>query len=197
MKTKHLYLGICGYPECGKNTFADFFVACAEDAGVAAYLIDDGRPLRDACKTLYGVSEEDVTTHEGKRRIVKVLDGEYAVRDLLGTLGNLLEDHYGQQIVPWMAMQKAEKEYSAPSIIVCPSVRKQQPRFYRDHGMVVEIHRDGCEPRYDFDKFETHESHVKIENNQTLPHLAENAAWVFEKARHLLRVKVIDDASGY
>ena len=57
---------------------------------------------------LYGLSWEDVATQEGKRREIEVCGQRYTVRQILGDLGCLLEDKYGSQINPELAVRKCD-----------------------------------------------------------------------------------------
>ncbi len=182
---KHFYIGVCGYSGSGKTTFAEFL---AEEPGVV--IVDDGRPLRDGVKAIFGCSEEDVNTQEGKKRMVSLppstLDDqkEVQVRDLLGSLGNDLEARYGALIMPWMAIQKAEREIKQPSIVVLPSCRKGQGEMIRRaNGIMIEITRDGCEPEFDFDRYDTRLVDFTIENDGLLEGLQTEAAGYFALAK--------------
>ncbi len=156
------YIGLCGYPESGKSLVQKYLFDryCVQP-------IDDGRPLRDACKALYGLSEDDVTTQEGKRRKITLCGQEYEVRDLLGTLGNRLEETYGQQILPELAIAAAEREWGGSSVehFSFGSVRKIQGHTYRKHGgLLIEVVREGTYPRFDFDRYDRGAAHYQLVN---------------------------------
>lgn len=158
-------IGLCGYPESGKSTVQEILYRL-----FGAEPQDDGLPLRGACMSLYGLSWEDVSTQEGKRRITTICGVEHENRALLGHLGNLLEGFYGDQVIPEMALRAALAEqalnFYQPPALSFGSVRKNQGLTYKKHGgIVVEIVRDGTAPRYDFDHYDRSLVDVTIINN--------------------------------
>lgn len=179
MGIKHKYLGVCGFPKSGKSELGRILV---EKHGFT--LVDDGRILRDACKALYDLDEADVTTQEGKARTVLVGDKGIVVRDLLGTLGNLLEFQYGQMIIAELTIARAEKRIEKPSLIVLPSVRKRQGEaIHKVGGKIVELVRSGCKANYDFDHYDGSLVDYTVINDGTVTDLEHKA----DQVVHLLR----------
>lgn len=166
-----VYVALCGAPKAGKSTVAGLL-----ERRYGALIVDDGRPLREACKALYGLSEEDVTTHAGKERQMTVCGQSYTVRQLLGDLGRSLESLYGEFYLPELAVGKAwsHPEVEKIPFFVFPSVRMNQGNYYRSCGntWVIEVTRPGFEPVNDFDLYNrairTHTiKNLAIENWQT------------------------------
>lgn len=156
-------IALCGWPGAGKTEIANFLF---DDFGV--HTMDDGRPLRDAAITLYGLTEWHVSTQEGKASFVEVCGQQVQVRQLLGDLGQMLEDRYGEQIVPEMAMRQVENlRQRHPSARFCfPSVRKTQGLTYRRAGgLVIEVVRAGVHPSpYAFDRYDSSLVDARIVN---------------------------------
>jgi hypothetical protein len=158
--SRPLLVGLCGYPKVGKSTVQNIL---REDYGLIP--VDDGRPLRDIGKLLFGLSEEHVTTQEGKASYVEIEGKTWQVRDILGTLGDLFENTFGQQTIPTacirqsIASWKVQPDESRPYYYrgySFGSVRKVQGKSYRDAGgEVIEITRAGCGPSgYAFDEYD-------------------------------------------
>jgi len=163
-------IALCGNPNSGKSTAQKILEAC----GISP--IDDGRPLRDVCKIMYGLTEAQVTTQAGKAEYVTVCGETYQVRDLLGTAGKLFEERYSEQILPEAALRIAEEHWASLPAghrqhgYSFGSVRKVQGLTYRKHsrGVVMEIVRDGCAPSpYDFDQYDR--SYVSLTVRNPLP----------------------------
>jgi hypothetical protein len=202
-------IAFCGYPECGKSMLQNI---TEELWGYAPR--DDARILRDAAKRLYGLSEDDVSTQDGKKRLIDadamapfseealrdaakslyaldrnaadddvviILDeekrvgeliaelsemiaerhaekrGPVPVRRVLGELGLLLENRYGEYFVPdrtLASLDAAHPEGAPPSSF--GSVRRGQAVPYkRRGGVVIEIRRpDRPTPKEIFDEYD-------------------------------------------
>ena len=81
-------IGICGYPTHGKSTAQRFL----EILGVEAR--DDAEILRSRVMEEFGLSYEDVTTQEGKLKVVSGIGyKQMTVRQLLGDYGQI----YGER----------------------------------------------------------------------------------------------------
>jgi len=146
-----MLIALCGYPSSGKSTVQSFL---SEEFGVIP--VDDGRALRDIAKITLGLSEEDVTTREGKARTIDLLGQKMTIRDYLGRVGSALEAEFGSWIVPEIHARACDPDehYSFGG------VRRDQGRFYQAHGgVVVQVIRPGTGPlvpadTYDIDSIE-------------------------------------------
>lgn len=160
-----MLIALCGYPNSGKSTVQTILT---EEYGVIP--IDDGRALRDIAKITLGLTEDDVTTQEGKTKTVTVLGREMSVRDYLGRIGSALETEFGDWIVPEIHARACDpnKHYSFGS------VRRDQGHFYRAQGgLVVEIRRDGAKPLVPADLYDPAPIRYTIFNNGSLEELHE------------------------
>jgi hypothetical protein len=173
MKTP-LYVALCGAPGAGKTTVADLLVERYD-----GFLVDDGKPLREAAMALYGLSWWHVSTQEGKATTRTVCGKTFTVRQLLGDLGNLLEGFYGQQFMPERAL--AQVDDTVP-LYVFPSCRKTQGLTYLKHGgIVVEITRPGHVPVNDFDRYDQSLVTYRIVNDGDLAALQERVTQLFDR----------------
>lgn len=164
-------VALCGWPKSGKSEIAKIL-----HENLGAQVVDDGRVLRDACKALYGLSESDVSTQEGKAATRQVCGRNFQHRQLLGDLGNLLERYYGEQIIPELTLARLRQEdpylLNAP-LYVFPSVRKTQGITYKAAGgIVVEVRRPGCgDSGNDFDRWDASLVDMVIDNDGSLEDL--------------------------
>jgi hypothetical protein len=143
------YIALCGAPLAGKDEVAQILVN-----RYGAIQVDTAVPLRRGAMELYGLSWEDVATQEGKRREIEVCGQRYTVRQILGDLGCLLEDKYGSQINPELAVRKCDSLPPAP-FYVFSGCRMDQGITYRNHGgHVIEVVRPGFEATHDFDCYD-------------------------------------------
>lgn len=147
-------IGICGFPKAGKSTIQEVL---EDEFGL--YAADDGRILRDFAKRLFGLSELDVSTQEGKKRKTEIEGVEWENRDVLGTLGRIIEQTFGELAIPNAAIREVmnnpvvRSNHRGASF---GSVRKVQGAAYKRHGgVIIEIVRPGCGPTgYDFDEYD-------------------------------------------
>jgi hypothetical protein len=152
-------IALCGYPEVGKTTVQGIL-----ERRYGAVSIDDGRPLREAAKVLYGLSDWHVGTQEGKTALVPVGETQISVRKLLGDLGAYLEmsdpDH-----LPKRAILDAMKAHP-DRVLSFGSVRRSQGQVYQATGaaVVVEIRREGCRPSAFFDEYDRSLVDIVIDN---------------------------------
>jgi len=153
------YIPLCGPPGAGKSETAKIL---ARDWGFVP--IDDSWILREAAKTLYGLTEWHVSTQEGKASQIEVGGEWIAVRTLLGELGLFLEARDPHHI-PKRALEEAVA--ANPGARLCfGSVRRDQARVFKDTGkaLVVEVQRPGFAPINDFDHYDRTLIDVTITN---------------------------------
>jgi hypothetical protein len=169
MTQRPQYVALCGAPESGKTTLAQFL---ASDFG--AELVDDGFCLRAGVSAMFGVPIDHLYDMERKRDVVQVCGKSYTKRQLCGDLGNLLEGFYGDQVIPELTLHSLNRHPKIPFYIF-PSVRKNQGLTYRaeNNGIVIEVTRDGKIPVNDFDHYDRSLIDYTIENNGTIAELRE------------------------
>jgi len=143
------YIALCGYPKAGKSEVQKII---SERYGFLA--IDDSKPLRDAVKILYNLTDWHVTTQEGKATVIKAGDERMTVRKALGDLGKYLEakDPYH---LPRLAIATASAAHPGADFVFA-SVRRDQPLFFRQTGeaLVIEVTRAGTSALNDFDDYD-------------------------------------------
>ncbi len=165
------HIAIVGQPGHGKSTVQKILT----DA-FAYVAVDDGRQIRDMGKMMFGLTEHQVTTQEGKLETVLMPDGRWMkVRDVLGQIGEIFEERFGEYAVPAAAVRCAEA-LDMPSI--CPgftygSVRRTQPNYYKAiGGYVIEVTDPRKHPSpYDFDQYDQSAVNVCIVNDGSLADL--------------------------
>lgn len=155
------FCALNGGPNSGKSTLAE---AMRIHFGIVP--IDDGLPLRNACKELYGLSDWHVGTQEGKKSLVEVCGEIVQVRDLLGKLRLDLQNRHGPGFIPWAAMRLA-RITTGDETTPCSfgSVRGRQGHYYKEAGgIVIEVRRPGFEPINDFDQYDRTLVDLTIDN---------------------------------
>lgn len=157
-------IALCGAPGAGKTTVQQYLISAH---GVLP--VDDGEPMRDFAVRHAGLNRWHVSTQEGKASTVVVPGGKRVqVRDLLGRLGNAIEELLGPDAIPEMAITKCN-DHRAYSF---GSVRKNQGAVYKRHGgLVIEIVRPGYAPTNDFDRYANDCIDFSINNDGGLPAL--------------------------
>lgn len=172
-------IGFVGNPTSGKSTAQEILTELAHYKP-----INDGDVLRRFCIDWLGMTEDDVYTHEGKTGYVEILGKTWQRRDILGTLGQQLEDMFGEHIIPYVATRKLDPagRYSFGS------VRKTQGHFYRSiGGIIIEIVNPLAPPsQYAFDQYDKTAIDYSINNDA----LARGMS--LEDARADLRGKLLD-----
>lgn len=165
-------IGICGFPTHGKSTVQGFL----ELLGVEAR--DDGDILRRQVAEEFNLTWEDVSTQEGKMKVVPGLNGEMmTVRKLLGDYGKILEAKYGQNYIAYQAIEKLREDRERDKSIQPASfgsIRMNQPAAYKEKGgLIIEV----LDPRkpgavHDFDHFDRECVDVQIINDGDISALA-------------------------
>jgi len=154
------FVALCGYPAVGKS---EVQLVLKELYGFQ--IVDDAKPLREAAKILYDLDDWHVSTQEGKATILNLGERRVTVRQVLGELGDHLEESDPYHM-PRRARERAmavdqKAKYSFGS------VRKDQGCFLKDCGgtLVIEVSRSGCKPRGDFDEYDRGCIDFSIEND--------------------------------
>ncbi len=152
------YFALCGLPGAGKSEVQKILW---HDHQVIP--VDDARPLRDAAKVLYNLTEEDVTTQHGKARVIQVGERHITVREVLGELGNYVEAT-DMLHLPKLARLKADEMHPGCRVSF-GSVRRNQGEVFRGaEGLVIEVVRDGIDLINEFDAYDTSLVDIRIHN---------------------------------
>lgn len=164
------FVALCGPPKSGKSTVQKILWNKWDIKP-----IDDGRVVRDLVKRAFSLTENDVSTQEGKMK-EHPLHGAGGERDiwtnrqLLGKLARGLETEFGEFIVPFLTV----KEFCEPSMFnrfSFGSVRRNQGWFYKEHGgIVIEILREPPSGN-DFDLYDQKAIDYTILNDGTFEEL--------------------------
>lgn len=143
------FIALCGNPKSGKSLAQEIL---KELYGTAP--VDDGAPLREFAMQNLGLTRDQVFTQSGKLETVEILGRQWQVRELLGELGNRYEGMFGKDILPFIAINRADQA-KAPSFSF-GSVRRDQGRMYQARGgIVIEIVNPGAGPsNYEFDQYD-------------------------------------------
>lgn len=177
--TRPPYVALCGFPQSGKTTLAEFLVK-----RYGAELVDDGQVLREAAQPLYGLTADDVYTQAGKAKTYELCGKTFTNRQLLGDLGALLEGFYGEQVIPELTFRRLESRKTKgrkPTFYVFPSVRKSQGVTYKTKGgVVVAVTREGTRAVNDFDRYEYNLVDYWLPNNSTIEQFFDEAIDLFE-----------------
>jgi len=142
------FIALCGYPKSGKTEVQKII---SRRYGFVAH--DDSKPLREAAKLLFGLTDWHVYTQDGKASLIDTPAGQVTVRKAMGDLGCYLEDsdefHFPRLALKACNAQKQESRF------VFASVRRNQPIFFKTagHSIVIEVTRQGCRSDDIFDEY--------------------------------------------
>ena len=159
--------GICGHPGAGKSEVQRILRA---PHGYEA--ADEDWPLRDFAIRHFGMSRHDVSSQAGKARWTSVTGGaRIQNRDVLGRIGNALEQAFGEQILPWLAVQSLDPDARHSF----GSVRRDQGKVHKSlGGAIIGVRRPGVGPsEFEFDGFNETLVDVWINNDGGLRELKE------------------------
>lgn len=153
------FIALCGYPKAGKTEVQRII---SRRYGFAS--CDDSKPLREAAKSLYGLTDWHVTTQEGKSSLLQIGNMNVTVRKAMGDLGCFLEEQ-DEFHFPRLAVQTCQN-LNPEGRFVFASVRRNQPVFFKstNQALVVEVTRDGCKPSDSFDEYVRGPIDVSIDN---------------------------------
>jgi hypothetical protein len=159
----------CGNPNSGKTTAAELL---HEAFGYEQ--VDDGLPMREFAVKWLNLTEDQVFTQTGKSEVVNLLGREVEAREILGELGNALEERFGGDIIPLMAynQMKPGTKY------VLASCRREQGHYWADLGAtVIEIDNPEAGPsKYEFDTYSKAAVHHTVLNDGLAEGLHEDDA---------------------
>lgn len=157
-------IAICGYPKAGKSTVQKILADLYD-----VVPLDDGLPLREIAMSYLGLTHEQVTTQEGKAETVMLNGTPWIVRDVLGQIGNAMEEKFGGNVIPLMAVNRFGLDRTGSierrQSVSFASVRRQQGWFWRKRGaLVIEVRRPGAEMGAEFNAYDPHAAHYTIVN---------------------------------
>lgn len=165
-------IGICGFPTHGKSTAQGFLTTLGVEAR------DDGDILRRKVAKEFGLTWDDVTTQEGKLKVVPGIDGEpTTVRKLLGDYGKVLERSHGQNYIAEQAIEALRQDRAQTNSTQAASfgsIRMNQPAAYKAAGgYVIEVldPRKPTSPLHDFDEFDRDYVDFQVINDGTVEDL--------------------------
>lgn len=170
-------IAICGYPQSGKSTVQKIL---ADLYGIVP--LDDGLPLREIAMRYLGLTEHQVTTQEGKAETVDINGTPWLVRDVLGQIGNAMEEKFGGDIVPLMTVNRygldRTDSVERPTSVSFASVRRRQGWFWRNRGaLVIEVRRPGAEMGAEFNTYDPAAAHCAVINDGSLDELSERVQY--------------------
>lgn len=167
-------IALCGAPQSGKSTVQDFLL---HQYGVLP--LDDGEPMRDFATRHLGMTHWHVYSQPGKASYTTLPGGKLMqVRDTLGQLGNKIEELFGPDAIPAMALNRALAHPDKTRAYVFGSVRRKQAAFYKARGAkIVEIVRPGFEVVNEFDDYDRSMVDLTIHNDSTIAALQQRVAF--------------------
>lgn len=193
MNLPHI-IALCGWPKVGKSTVQKILADLYD-----VVPLDDGLPLREIAVQYLGLTHDQVTTQEGKAETIMINGTPWLVRDVLGQLGNALEEKFGGDVIPLMAVNRYGLDNPAGpnrhQSVSFASVRRQQGWFWRRRGaLVIEVRRPGTEMGAEFNQYDTAAAHIVIENNGDLANLEGDVQYVVSWWNLNQRVENLDAA---
>ena len=158
-RTMIRYIALCGAPKAGKTEIARIL-----ERDWKVEQVDDKGPLRDAVRTLYGLTDWHVDTQEGKAALVDVGGKQVDVRTLLGELGLYMEKDDPHHFARLALREVQASGRKGPFCF--PSVRHDQAKVFKATGeaLVIEVVRPGCAVVNGFDWYDPSLADVQLHN---------------------------------
>ena len=165
---KPTFLALCGAPGSGKSQVQKIL-----NNHFGCISVDDGRPVRDMAKIVYGLNETQVSTPKGKNELVQLPNGEVlTVREILGNLANQFEKLHGDKWFAQLAIDKCLKSKNNKSLYSFGSVRRNQAWAYKKHNAIcIEVIRPGYTIVNEFDQYCPDAIDYKIYNTGSIEEL--------------------------
>ena len=128
-------IGITGEIGSGKSTVARILSGLTD-----SYIGHFAEPGKRACKVIFGLSEDDVSTQEGKSTFNEAWG--MTNRDLLRvTLTDALKPFFGADM--WVKRQElALKDKEFPRCIFADVRFPEEARWVREHGILIHVERE-------------------------------------------------------
>lgn len=140
-------IGFCGHPQHGKTTAQNYL---KREFGVTK--LDDSHELRVLSMYAFGLTEEEVTSQEGKSSLIPAYGKIITVREAMGLLGKEYETKYGDNY--WI--ERAIQNMTIDGPVSFGSIRMSQGRAVKDAGGIVVCINDSRKMNSDndFDQFD-------------------------------------------
>ncbi len=186
-------IALCGYPKAGKSTVQKILADLYD-----VVPLDDGLPLREIAMNYLGLTHEQATTQEGKAETVDINGTPWLVRDVLGQIGNAMEEKFGGDVIPLMAVNRFGLDRTGSierrQSVSFASVRRQQGWFWRKRGaLVIEVRRPGAEMGAEFNAYDPLAAHCWIENDGSLDDLIQTVKLAACSAASLMEAREVSD----
>lgn len=116
-----LIVGINGLAQHGKDTSAEFLQSYLKICGYSCELIAFAKPIKELCKYVFDMTEEDVNTSAGKKRVIPAAYGltSRQVQQKMGT--ESFRDVFDQSI--WTDFLARNAAKSEADVIAIPDMR--------------------------------------------------------------------------
>lgn len=185
-------IALCGWPKTGKSTVQKILADLYD-----VVPLDDGLPLREIAVQYLGLTHDQVTTQEGKAETIMINGAPWIARDVLGQLGNAMEEKYGGDVIPLMAVNRFGLDNPAGpnrhQSVSFASVRRQQGWFWRKRGaLVIEIRRPGTTMGAEFNRYDAEAAHCAVINDGSLDDLSERVQYAMSLSDILMDESVGD-----
>lgn len=155
-------IGISGRAGSGKDTVADFIISELQARGYSVEKYSMAKPLKDIAKYVFGLTDEDVNTQEGKKAYNKNCYGK-SNREILQLVGTecfrgIFHDNVWIDFADRYTKKRAEGSRTGswsdtnPSefpvdIFVVPDIRYENESIWaKQNGFVIQINRPGLAP---------------------------------------------------
>lgn len=116
-----LIVGINGLAQHGKDTTASFLQTLLQERGYSCDIIPFAKPIKELCKYVFDMTEEDVNTSAGKKRVIPTGYGltSRQIQQKMGT--EAFRDVFSQTI--WTDFFARAAAKSEADVIAIPDMR--------------------------------------------------------------------------
>lgn len=153
-----MIIGLCGKPHSGKSEVRKIL-----EENWNFEVINTKIPLAQVSSIITGIDETKFLTTHVKERTFR----SHKLRDIMGTIGNTIEDLFGENYLLERALNNIKiNKYN----YVIDALRKNQYTGF--NGWIVEVCSEkGKEIIYDYDKFNPHSIDYVVKNDGSFEEL--------------------------